>query len=283
MLLSGTNVGVIVPAWLPQELYNLWLDAYIDAGGSGVQNSAVYATDYVRSLPEYESFFPGIKRDDGTIRYAEDPELTYYTNVEAFRNTVIGAGMLPDVFGEEYIDLIKGDVSPNEFSARVNALEDRVLGQGPAIHNWYAANYGLDLTSQGILAGLMSSRVNDAILMRQITMAEIGGEAEMKDFDITTQFVGMLEQQGMNRAEAQQFFGTAEAILPVLGALAQRHGDPDDDFDLMELAQAQVFLDAGQMKRMQQLVSQEEAMFTGGAQVELTRSQSGGLGGLEAV
>jgi hypothetical protein len=139
------------------------------------------------------------------------------------------------------------------------------------------------MTVEAILASLMSDRVENAVLTRQITMAEIGGEASMRNFDITTTFVDLLEQQGMDRGEAQQFFGTAEAILPVLGALAQRHGDLDDTFDLFELAQAEVFLDAGQSKRIQQLVTQEEAMFTGGAQVELARTETGGLGGLEAV
>ena len=274
---------VIRPPWMTDEMYEEWLGYYLDAGGSGVVGSEGAATETFRQSVTYESYFPGILRDDGTIRYAFNPEQTYFANIQSFRDTIMGLGMNPDIFNEDYIDVIRGDKSPLEFSQNVNAMYDRILSQGAAIRDEYSMLVGIDMTNEAILASIMSERIENAVLNRQITMAEIGGEASMKNFDITTEFVNMLEQQGMNRVDAQQFFGTAEAILPILGALAQRHGDSDDTFDIFELAQANVFLDAGQTKRIEQLVSQEEAMFTGGALVELTRSQAGGLEGLEAI
>ena len=274
---------VIRPPWMTDEMYEEWLGYYLDAGGSGVVGSEGAATETFRQSVTYESYFPGILRDDGTIRYAFNPEQTYFANIQSFRDTIMGLGMNPDIFNEDYIDVIRGDKSPLEFSQNVNTMYDRILSQGAAIRDEYSMLVGIDMTNEAILASIMSERIENAVLNRQITMAEIGGEASMKNFDITTEFVNMLEQQGMNRVDAQQFFGTAEAILPILGALAQRHGDSDDTFDIFELAQANVFLDAGQTKRIEQLVSQEEAMFTGGALVELTRSQAGGLEGLEAI
>jgi len=268
---------------MTDDMYVEWLGYYLDAGGSGVAGSETAATETFRQSSTYEGYFPGIKRDDGTLRYAFNPEQTYFANINAFRDTISGLDMDPDIFNEDYIDIIKGDKSPLEFSQNVNTLYDRILSQGFAIRDWYATNAGVYMTDQGILASLMSERMENAVLSRNITMAEIGGEASMRDFDITSQFVTWLEAEGMDRSEAQQFFGTAEAILPVLGALAQRHGDPDDTFDLIELAQANVFGDAKQGKRIQQLVSQEEALFTGGAQTELARSQAGGLAGLEPL
>jgi hypothetical protein len=277
------NDQVVKPAWLPEGLYQFWFDTFVEAGGVAVQGSAEYATEFVRNSAEYDVYFPGIRRDDGSLRYSTNPEATYFNNIQSFRNTIEGVGLNPDLFEEEYIDVIRGDKSPLEFSQNVNTMYSRILSQGSAIRDEYSRLTGIEMTNEAILASIMVKRIENAVLNRDITMAEIGGEAAMKDFDITTQFVEMLEQQGMDRSEAQRFFGTAEAILPVLNSLAQRHGDPDDDFDLMELAQASVFLDAGQQKRISQLVSQEEAMFTGGAQVELMRTEAGGLGGLEAV
>jgi len=80
--------------------------------------------------------------------------------------------------------------------------------------------------------------------------------------------------------EAQQFFGNAAMLVPTLSVLASRNADPDDDFDLTEFTQAQIFDDPTQRRRMRRLLAQETASFTGGAQIEFRRGQTGGVAGL---
>jgi hypothetical protein len=268
---------------MSDEMYEEWLDYYLDAGGSGVAGSEAAATEIFRQSSTYESYFPGIKRDDGTIRYAYNPEQTYYANINAFRDTVTGLGLNPDAFSEDYIDVIRGDKSPLEFAQNANTLYERVISQGANIREWYADNTGVPMTDEGILASIMSERMENSVLERRITMAEIGGEASMRNYDLTREFVTQLEQAGMSREEAQREFGNANSILPVLQSLAARHGNPDDPFDIYDLLNANVLMDAEQMKLIRTYGAQEETLFTGGAQVELARTQAGGLGGLEAV
>ena len=76
---------VIVPAWLPEGLYQQWLIAYTEAGGPNVSGSRNYATELLRASPEYDSYFPGLRRDDGSLRYDVNPERTYYDNINSFR------------------------------------------------------------------------------------------------------------------------------------------------------------------------------------------------------
>ena len=71
----------------------------------------------------------------------------------------------------------------------------------------------------------------------------------------------------MDRGEAQRLFGSAEGLLPTLGALARRHGDADDDFDIQEFTKAAFLDDPEQLSRLGRLQSQEQAQFTGGAQI----------------
>lgn len=273
---------VLRPPWLPEGLYQIWLTHYTAAGGqAGGADAEVAAIELTRQDPTYETYFPGIKREDGTIRYADTPEQTYYTNIQSFRNTVEGLQMSPDVFAADYISLIEGDVSPNEFSSRATALQDRVLGQGPFIRDFYAENYGIDMTNQGILAGLMSERINDAILNRQITMSEIGGEGGMRGFDISAEFANLLAREGdMDREEAQRMFGAADRLLPFLQGMALRHADPDDTFDITEFASATILDDPEQLNRLDRLQAQEAAGFTGGAQLEFARERDGRVTGL---
>jgi hypothetical protein len=62
--------------------------------------------------------------------------------------------------------------------------------------------------------------------------------------------------------------------------LANRHFDPDDDFDIFEFTAASLFNDPVQRRRMARLIAQEQAQFgsTGG----FARDRgTGGLAGLE--
>ena len=275
---------LVRPPWMNDAMFKEWMGYYLDAGGAGTVGSEGRATDVFRSSSTYEKYFPGIKKEDGMIRYDTDPEKTYFANISAFKQTVTDAGLNPNVFSDEYIDLITGDTSPREFGQRVDALYSRVLDSGDFTRNWYADNLGLIPTNAAILAGMMSSRVNDAILSKQITMAEIGGQAALRDMDISGQFSEMLQQQGMDKDVADRFFGSAERMVPVLNALASRHGDPDDDFSLEEFAQAEFFDDAAQASRMDRLKAQESSTFTGGAELDIRRSRAtGGTSGLDVL
>ncbi len=273
---------IVRPAWMSDEMYQEWLSFYLDAGGDGVANANTRATQLFRASPNYETYFPGIKREDGSIRYlGQFPEQVWQANMEGYRNAVEGVDVDPALMEDQYVALIEGDVAPDEFRARVDSLYRRVMSQGDNIRDWYGNNYGLDLTNSGIIASIMSDNVGNAVLEGRMTMAEIGGEATLRNFDVTTQFVDMLENQGMNRAEAQQFFGSAERLLPILSGLAARHGDPDDSFDILEFAEAQVIGDADQLRRIDRLRAQELSTFTGGAQIDYMRGQLRGVTGLQ--
>jgi hypothetical protein len=274
---------VIRPTWMTNQMYDEWLNFYLEAGGDAVPNASERATQMFRASPNYESYFPGIKREeDGSIRYGVNPEQTYFENINAYRNTVEGLGLNPDVFGPEYIDLIMGDTSPSEFTSRANALEDRVMSQSESIRAYYTDLYGLSMTRESILASLMSNRVEQAVFERQLTMAEIGGEAAQRNYDLTGNFVEILAQSGMDRGEAQRLFGTAEAMLPALAAMAARHADPDDTFDITEFAQGAALQDPEQVARIRRLQAQEAASFTGGATTDIQRSErTGGVVGLD--
>lgn len=277
---DNTSVGVVKPSWLPEELYQMWLNNYIEAGGSGSTGSAQVATEMVRQSPEYETFFPGIKREDGSLRYPNNPEATYLNNIESFRNTVASAGLNPEVFGEDYVSLIEGDVAPTEFNQRVESINARVLLAGPDIRQFYADTYGLELSDEGIIGSLLSPRVGDAILSRQITMAEVGGTASSMGFGVPEAFVELLVAEGgMDREEARRYFGNAKGMIPVLRSLAQRHGDPDDTYDITELASGDWLGDVSQAARDDRLVAQEQALFTGGAGLDLATG-AGGVAGL---
>jgi hypothetical protein len=193
----------------------------------------------------------------------------------------MGVNVNPDLFEGKFAGLIEGDVEEGEFVNRVESMYERVIEASPGIRDFYAANYGIDMTDSAIIASFLDPDVGNAVLDKRIAISEIGGEAAARTFDLDVDFATRLEKAGVSRIQAQDLFGQAALDVPVLNVLAQRHADPDDDFDLNEFTQAAIFDDPTQRRRMRRLVAQERATFTGG-DVFAEDRQTGGVTGLRA-
>jgi hypothetical protein len=262
-------------AWMPAGALDVYIEAYIKLG------SYVEAYAEMRKDPRYEQWFPGNLTDDGRPRYSEE----LYANVIARYDSVMESVGLGTTFQHRYGEWIAGDVTPEEAQDRIVPMYRRIVLQSDQLKQWYATNYGIVLTDAALLASAIDPALGAEVLTGQISIAEIGGEGLESGFDIDLAFATRMFEEGsdMTRTKAESIFQRAESFIPVLSALSQRHADPDDDFDLYDFVAADLFADPDQRRRMNMLMAQERAMFTGGAQVELTRSQAGGLSGLEAV
>lgn len=258
--------------WIPPELIGSFIVGYTEYGND------TQAWEYVRANdPNYDTFFAGNRRDNGTFRYDEAQYMQFMDN---FRGTINDMSINPDLFVDLYANLIRDEVSPQEFFTRVNALAERVNNQLPEIQAWYAAAYGLDLTPEAILASAFDEDIGQAILNQQITMAEIGGEAASRDFDIDIDTAQALFEADISRDQAAAIFGSAANALPALNVLASRHMDPDDTFDIHEFLDASVFDDPFQRSRMRRLVAQERAGFAQTGALQMLRDKFGGQTGL---
>ena len=274
----------ILPPWLMQHpaLAEQWVDAFVNAGGDAAgEYSSKTATSAVRQSGAYQQIFPAMFDEEGNMRFLSDPEASYQRTMESYRNTLRSFNVNPDVFGDRLHNLIEGQVSAGEFVQRTEAIYENVVESAPAIRNWYLENFAKEMTDEAIFASFIDGEggpVSQAILEDRISMAQIGGEAEMRGFTVGLDFVDQLEDTGMTRAGAQNFFGQAASLLPTLSALASRHADPDDDFDLNEFTKATIFDDPEQRRRMRRLVAQEKSTFTGGAGIDIVRTQRGTTG-----
>jgi hypothetical protein len=264
---------------MPYQLMKAWHNEYVALGGASTPGSATVAADIIREDPQYrdvyDKFFPGNRREDGSLRLTERD---YRTTTDSYRNALMGVNVNPDVFEDKFAGLIEGDVDEGEFTTRVESMYERVLESSTDIRDYYAANYGLDLTQEAIVASFLDPDVGNRVLNKQIAISEIGGEAAVRGFDVDLGYAEELEKTGMRREQAQALFGRAGLDVEVLNVLARRHADPDDTFDLEEFTRAEIFDDPTQRRRMRRLVAQERASFTGAGSIREERT--GGVTGL---
>ena len=268
-----TEVRMLFP-WLPEALVHVYGDAWAETGDPNM------AWLYVQADPQYDTFFPGNRREDGTLRHTE---FEYWSQMEGYADVFRSVGLNPDLWREHFVTLMEGDVSPDELAAeRIEPVFERILDSSPEIRAYYAEMHGLELTDSAILAAALDPEMGDKILNRQIGIAEIGGEAALRGFDLAATYAESMYQQGIGRGQAQELFGDAAEDLPILNVLAQRHADADDDFDIYEFTNAAVFDDPTQRRRMRRLIAQERQSFNqsvGMGALHL-RNQEGGSQGL---
>lgn len=239
--------------WLPPELQQIYADAWAQH-----PNDPDLALDIMRAHPSYESYFPGNRRSDGSLRY---DELGYVLFRKAFNNELIGYGLNPEFFGSQFMSLLTGDVAIPELAARLDAAYQGLVTNFDAVREYYAANFGLTLSNEAIFASALDPTIGEQVLDQRIAVSQIGGEAAIRGFNVGIEFATRIRAAGLGQKQSAALFGTASRQLPVLEQLARRHNDPDDTFDLNEFVDANVFFDADQQQRTKRLLSQEAASF----------------------
>ncbi|GAH10847.1 unnamed protein product, partial [marine sediment metagenome] len=127
-----TTLDELAPSWMPPRMARLWYREYLEAGGASVAGSGLVAKEIIRNDPEYrdlyDKWFPGNRRDDGSLRLDEGD---YSTTIESYRNALTGVNVNPDIFEDKFAGLIEGDVGEGEFVQRVESMYERVIESSP--------------------------------------------------------------------------------------------------------------------------------------------------------
>jgi hypothetical protein len=239
---------------------------FVDAAAQAWAANADYGMDVaiatLRQDARYEGWFPGNKAPDGTVHLAEGQ---YWLTRRQYADVLTQIGVNPNVFNDgQYVDLIKGDVDVVEWQSRIRELSNNILSTAEdyGLRGYYAELYNIPTVSDGAILESAFAGNADAI-RRQVGQALVGYEGEIRGFDIQLQLASSLYDANIRtQGQASELFGDAAAQVPLFGRLAERHFDPDDDYDLGEYIQAAVFDDQEQLTRMNRLLSQERAQFS---------------------
>jgi hypothetical protein len=250
---------------MPDNLLNLFADEWARTGDPKV------AIAEVRGTTEYETLFPGNKRADGTVKF---DEVTYVGLKESYMGTLAEYGVSREIseslLQDRLTSLIEGEVSAREFQQRVGAVFQGVQENIQEVQDFYATNYGIDLTEESIFLGAIDPSVGEDIVAGKVTTAQIGGEAAKAGFTVDLSTAEKLRKAGLNQQQARQFFSTAADQIPRIQELQQRGGKSvaqEDVFDLEKFTEAMLFQSPDEAEELRRLQAEEESRFSaiGGA------------------
>ena len=196
--------------WMTDGLLNILLDGeggYVETGKMNVALASMRASE------EYAKTFPGIAREDGSLRMTESE---YYETIDVMKDTLRDYNLNPEVFQNDIVSAIGGDVSAKEFAERLNFGYSQVVNNIPQVKEVYFREYGLDLSDEALFAMFISPDIADSVLQNQILVSSIIAEAETAGASITKQAATSFAQAGITQAQAREVFGQAVSIAPGL-------------------------------------------------------------------
>ena len=243
----------LVAPWLPDALVGVFAEAWKEYG------SADLALAAVRQDPSYDSYFPGNRRDNGSLRMSEQE---YLAQRGAYSTLLLEYGLNPGIFEHNFTDLIAGDVSAAEFAQRLEASYSQIVTNFDEVRQVYSQYYGIDMSDEAIFASFLDEETGQAILERRIAVSQVGGAAAVQGYGLGEDYAGRLVNAGLTQQSALQFFGRAANELPTLQRLATRYNDPDSSVDSTEFTEFGVFQDPTQTQRFRRLRAAETSAFT---------------------
>lgn len=267
------ELATLLFPFMPRELLDVWVDAWVETGDASL------ATATMRADSLYDEFFPGIRRDDGTLRMTE---AEYLATIEGYTIELLGFGLNPEFFEDQFVSAIENGLSVSEVGSRLAGAFDAIVEALPEIRDYYVNTLGIDASDEAIFASFINPEIDTAVIERNVSVAQIGGAAAVAGFDLGITDAERLAGIGLGLGGALQFFGQASGQVPVLENLASRFGtsarDGSADFSLNNFMDAALFGNAFQQRRIDRLLRQEAAGFRGSS--GFSRDQLGGVSGL---
>lgn len=265
--------------WMPESLVDVYVDAWIEFGDRQLALQEVRNGD---GREVYDQVFPGIRRDDGTLRMNEN---AYLSTVQSFRNTLQDYSINPELFEDRFAELVQGEVSPREFEQRVDAIQFGILERSAEIRQAFAQASGLseeDLTDEALLAATIDpDGVGNRMLQREINVAQIRGTAAEFGFERSEADVEeILQARDLNIQQAREFFASAEDRISALNRIRRGFTGDEEEIGIEELEEGVLEQDLEQVSRFERLLQRERAAF--GRESRVLTNRSGALRGLRS-
>lgn len=267
------NARAYLPGWSDQLIQMV-----LDEWDTGIDFALAIAR--VETSPEYAAAFPGLVREDGSLRFANEQD--YLAAQAIFNETLEDIGLNPAMFQETFVTLLENEVGISEARDRIDRVVGQVLDRSPemiaAVQGMVDVNPEL-ATEAGLIAWALDPNIGQQLIDRTIGIAQISSAGSIRNFNIDLGLAERLYEVGITEGQATEAFGDAASVVPVLNVLAQRHNDPDDTFDINEFVGASLLDDPFERRRMRRLLAQERSSFTEGSTLARDRS-TGAVTGL---
>ena len=199
--------------WLTDGLLKILIDG---EGGYVETGSIDIALANLRASEDYKKTFPGIAREDGTLRMTESE---YYETKDVMKDALRSYNLNPEIFEEDITSAIAGDVSAKEFVSRLEYGYSEIINNIPAVKEVYLREYGMDLSDEALFAMFISPDIAENVLSQNILVSTIIAEAETAGASLSKEGAIAFAEAGISQERAREIYGEVAAISPGLSGM----------------------------------------------------------------
>ena len=254
--------------YYPSILLDLLISSWTETGSIDI------ALATVRQSDAFEQSFPGIKREDGSLRMTE---IQYLELKDDMKDQLRNYNLNPDIFADEIVEAIEGDVDKEEFSARLAFGYNELINNKDIVMRVYRDEYGMDLTDEALFAMFISPDISQAVLENQILTSQILAEAEIAGVGLGKEVATKFVKGKITQRQSAEIFQRAEQLSGLTGVAAGAGFDLTEE----EIATGIAGLDNEQLKLIRS--AEARAASLSAIQAGAATTQTGEVVGLEAL
>ena len=227
----------------------------------------------VRSGDAFARAFPGIRREDGSLRMTE---LQYLELKDSMKDQLRNYNLNPDIFADEIVEAIGGDVNIEEFSARLQFGYEQLINNKDQVLEVFNEQYGYGLDETALFAMFISPDISQAVLENQILVSQILAEAEIAGTTIGLTTAEKFVEADISQRDAASVFSRTEELSGLMRVGSARGIDITEE----DIAIGLAGLSPKELSLIRR--TQAEAVSESSIQAGAATTREGAVVGLEA-
>jgi len=252
--------------YYPSNLLDLLISSWTETGSIDI------ALATVRQSDAFEQSFPGIKREDGSLRMKE---IQYLELKDDMKDQLRNYNLNPDIFADEIVEAIAGDVDKEEFAGRLAFGYNELLNNKDIVKRIYMDEYNMDLTDEALFAMFISPDISQAVLENQILTSQILAEAEIAGVGLGSEVATKFVKGKITQRQSAEIFQRAEQLSGLTGVAAGAGFDLTEE----EIATGIAGLDSEQLKLIRSVEARAASLSS--IQAGAAQARTGEVVGLE--
>ena len=252
--------------YYPSNLLDLMISSWTETGSIDI------ALATVRQSDAFEQSFPGIKREDGSLRMTE---IQYLELKDDMKDQLRNYNLNPDIFADEIVEAIAGDVDKEEFAGRLSFGYNELINNKDVVLEVYREQFGMDLTEEALFAMFISPDISQAVLENQILTSQILAEAEIAGVGLGSEVATKFVKGKITQRQSAEIFQRAEQLSGLTGVAAGAGFDLTEE----EIATGIAGLDSEQLKLIRSVEARAASLSS--IQAGAAQARTGEVVGLE--
>jgi hypothetical protein len=227
----------------------------------------------VRGSDAFARAFPGIAREDGSLRMTE---VQYLELKDSMKDQLRNYNLNPDIFADEIVEAIGGDVNIEEFSARLQFGYEQLINNKDQVLEVFNEQYGYGLDETALFAMFISPDISQAVLENQILTSQILAEAEIAGTTIGLTTAEKFVEADISQRDAASVFSRTEELSGLMRVGSARGVDITEE----DIATGLAGLSPQELSLIRR--TQAQAVSESSIQAGAATTREGAVVGLEA-